>query len=352
MEGIIKQIKSEILNYIDRSFDIHQKEIRNLERWGEDSFLRLSEFVSRGKLIRGVLSVATYRALGGQESDKILSVASSIEMLHAGFLMHDDVMDGDRVRRGKLAIHAAYQEIFEKEALTNPEKNGESFAVCLGNIAYFLAFDFIAGSGFRADISNRLNRILNREAVITGFGQMNDIFTASSGIFPKREVILETYRMKTARYTFSLPLIIGAVCAESSEQIVEQFSEIGENIGTIFQLRDDELNIFGEVEGTGKSVGSDISEGKKTLLISMLLDNIAGNTKNAVENIFSKENITEQELAEIRNIMTESGTKQEHADFINELSEKTLKKINELEVPQECRNILKYILRLSFERKY
>ena len=266
--------------------------------------------------------------------------------------MHDDVMDGDRVRRGKLAIHAAYESIFEKESLSNPVKNGESFAICLGNIAYFLAFDFIAGSGFRDDISNRLNRILNREAVITGFGQMNDIFTAASDIFPERKVILETYRMKTARYTFSLPLIIGAVCALTSENIVEQLSEIGENIGTIFQLRDDELNIFGEVEGTGKSVGSDISEGKKTLLFSMLLGNITGNTKNVVNNIFSKENITKKELAEIRNIMSESGTQKEHADFITELSNETFKKINNLQVPQECRDILEYILRLSFERKY
>jgi geranylgeranyl diphosphate synthase, type I len=352
MEEIIKQIKSEILDHIDRSFDLHRKGIKNLDRWGKDSFLRISEFVSRGKLIRGVLSVAIYRALGGKEKESILSVASSIEMLHAGFLMHDDVMDGDRVRRGKPAIHAAYEKTFEKESLTNPVKNGESFAICLGNISYFLAFDFIAGSGFRADISNRLNRILNREAVITGFGQMNDIFTASSELFPEREVILETYRMKTARYTFSLPLIIGAVCAEASQEIIERFSEIGENIGTIFQLRDDELNIFGEVEGTGKSVGSDISEGKKTLLISMLLSNITGNTKNIVNNIFSKENITEQELTEIRNIMTESGTKQEHTDFINELSETTSRKISELKIPEECRNILEHILRLSFERKY
>ncbi len=352
MTEYLQQIKKEILLHIDKSFDNYRETFKNLDKWSDDSFLRLSRFISRGKLIRGGLVAASYRALGKEETEKILSIAASIELLHAGFLMHDDVMDGDLLRRGEPAIHVAYRDMLYKKNCQHHVKNGESFAICLGNIAYFLAFDFIADSGFDSDTANKLNRTLNREAVITGFGQMNDIYIAASNMIPKEDSILNTYRMKTARYTFSLPLTLSAICAGLSDNTINKLIKIGEEIGTVFQLRDDELNIFGETEGTGKSVGSDISEGKKTLIFSMLIKNISDKEKKDVDALFSKKPVSKIEIETLRKIIIESGTLKSHRKLISEISLKTETMIEKLDLDISYKELLNSILKLSFERKY
>ncbi len=353
MMKLVDQLKSEITEEARKKIQDYGKGISGYGNIiGEDSLLRLFEFISRGKFIRGILAVSSYRALGGNDKEKMLSVAVAIELLHAGFLMHDDVMDGDILRRGAPSVHIAYRDIFAQKGLLTPEKNGESFAVCLGNIAYFIAFDLIAGSGFDAQTSNRLIRTFNREAVITGLGQMNDIYTGAMNDFPDESKILDTYRMKTARYTFSLPLIMGAVCAGLPDGLIEKIVEPAEGIGLVFQMRDDELNILEDPEGTGKSAGSDITEGKKTLIISMLLKNLKGDEKKNIRTLFAKRELTLQELQYVRQALADSGTIDEHRKMISELSASTQKTIEALDINDEYKNILRYILKISVERKF
>ncbi|HSW60962.1 MAG TPA: polyprenyl synthetase family protein [bacterium] len=353
MIKLAEQLKSEIIESATQKFRNYGEKINSYgNNSGEESLSRLLEFISRGKLIRGILAVSSYSALGGKEKEKMFSIASAVELLHAGFLMHDDVMDGDSIRRGAPSIHIEYRDIFTRKGLLNPEKNGESFAICLGNIAYFIAFDLIAGSGFDTATTNRLIRIFNREAVITGLGQMNDIYTGAMNDFPDETAILDTYRMKTARYTFSLPLIMGAVCAGVSDGLIEKIVEPAEGIGLVFQMRDDELNILEDPEGTGKSAGSDITEGKKTLIISMLLKNLEGDEKKKVQTLFEKRELTGSELQYIRKSLTDSGTVDEHRKMISEMSQSTQRSIEALDINEEYKNILRYILKISVERKF
>ncbi|HQN73399.1 MAG TPA: polyprenyl synthetase family protein [bacterium] len=353
MMKLVDQLKSEITEEARKKIQDYGKGISGYGNIiGEDSLLRLFEFISRGKFIRGILAVSSYRALGGNDKEKMLSVAVAIELLHAGFLMHDDVMDGDILRRGEPSVHVSYRDLFADEGLLNPEKNGESFAICLGNIAYFIAFDLIAGSGFDTATAIRLIRIFNREAVITGLGQMNDIFTGALKDFPDERSILDTYRMKTARYTFSLPLIMGSVCAGLDDELIEKIVEPAEAIGLVFQMRDDELNILEDPQGTGKSAGSDITEGKKTLIISMLLKNIEGDDKRKMEMIFSKKELTLNELEYIRKALADSGTVEEHRKMISQISLSAKETIESLDINEEYKNILRYILKISVERKF
>jgi len=352
MNDILKKQKNGILEHLCRYFENYSAKNPVKNSIDDDYLSRLSEFISRGKLIRGILAVSSYSALNGTEQKKILSVGAAIELLHAGFLMHDDVMDGDILRRGAPSIHVSYRDLFIKNGLQKPEKNGESFAVCLGNIAYFLSFDLIASSGFDPQTVNRLIKIFNREAVATGIGQMDDIYTGACGIFPDTETILNIYRMKTARYTFALPLTMGAVCAGLSDNIIEKIVEPAEWIGMVFQMRDDELNLLSESLQTGKSIGSDIAEGKKTVIISMLLKNLKGKEKDKVQLIFSKKRPTEKEIVIIRKMIESSGTLEEHRAMIKDISDRTLESILKLKVSKDYRNILEKILEISIRREF
>lgn len=352
MNDLLNEQKNDIIKHIEKYFENYSKKNLPAESFKDDFLKRLFKFISKGKLIRGILAVSSYETLGGTEQKKILSIASAIELLHAGFLMHDDVMDGDILRRGAPAIHVSYGDLFSKKGLSKPEKNGESFAICLGNIAYFLSFDLIASSGFDPETINRLIRIFNREAVATGLGQMDDIITGSSDTFPETEAILNIYRMKTARYTFSLPLIMGAACAGLDDQLIEQIVEPAEGIGLVFQMRDDELNLLSDSSGTGKSIGSDIAEGKKTMIMSMLLKNIKGKEKETILSIFAKKSPNEGELNNIKKMIVSSGTLEEHRLMIKKISDNTSELIRKLKVSENYKKILEKILEMSIGREY
>lgn len=353
MNDLLKKYKSEIIDHINEFFRNYRKRADYPGSIiSEDSFERLIEFISRGKLIRAILALSSYEALGGKEKKKMLSVAASIELLHAGFLMHDDVMDGDSFRRGAPSMHVSYRDQLCKQSFTNPEKNGESLAVCLGNIAYFLAFDLICRSGFDSETVNRLITAFNFEAVLTGFGQMDDIIAGSSADFPDTESILNIYKMKTARYTFALPLSMGAICNRATDRLIEKIVTAAEGIGLVFQMRDDELNLLSESLQTGKSVGSDIAEGKKTLIISMLLKNASDAQKVKVRSVFAKKKPTDREIKNIKKMIISSGTLEEHRSMIKDISDRTLESILKLKVTDEYKNILVKILEISIKREF
>jgi len=134
--------------------------------------------------------------------------------------------------------------------------------------------------------------------------------------------------------------------------LIEKIVEPAEGIGLVFQMRDDELNILEDPEGTGKSAGSDITEGKKTLIISMLLKNLEGDEKKKVQTLFEKRELTGSELQYIRKSLTDSGTVDEHRKMISEMSQSTQKSIEALDINEEYKNILRYILKISVERKF
>ncbi len=119
--------------------------------------------------------------------------------------------------------------------------------------------------------------------------------------------ILTVYRYKTARYTFSMPLILGAVAAEGSRDLCERLDATGERIGTLFQIKDDELGLFGEEADIGKPTGSDIREGKKTLLFSLMLERAAGADRDRLLRTLGNAGITAADIAFVRDLAAKSG---------------------------------------------
>jgi len=208
-----------------------------------------------------------------------------MELFQAGLLAHDDIMDRDEMRRGAPTIHARFAAealargagaasrgagAAEARFAAEARHVGEALGICLGDLCYFEAFGelarVLAGDSRSAKILALCAEALSEVAV----AQMADVGWGSS----KREVseaeILAMYRYKTARYSFSLPLAVGALAA-GAEGLVGPFTRLGEELGMLFQIKDDELGLFGDGEATGKGLGSDLREGKKTLFRARLL---------------------------------------------------------------------------------
>ena len=100
------------------------------------------------------------------------------------------------------------------------------------------------------------------------------------------KAVLDLYRYKTGRYTFSLPLMMGATLAGSDAATLAKLERLGEDLGILFQLKDDEIGIFGDEAETGKPIGSDIREGKKTLFYVYLLDGVEGAEKARLASLY------------------------------------------------------------------
>ena len=207
---------------------------------------QIKTYVGSGKCVRGCLVLNT--------SPGAVKLAAAMELLHSGLLMHDDIMDRDETRRGLPSMHSAYRGLFMRDA----DHYGSSMAIGAGDLCYFYAFDLIS----QCTNSAELMCAITKELIHVGTAQMNEVYYSSSNYEPSKKEIMDVYRYKTARYTFSLPLMLG--CIHTGENYAH-YVQYGEDVGIAFQIRDDWLNLFGDSAVTGKPVGSDIRENKKTL---------------------------------------------------------------------------------------
>ncbi len=343
MKKYVQDKKIRLNRYLEKELSVYQKDFASFNHWGGDSFSRIPEFISRGKMIRGALVYLGFEAFGSSDLSKADPFAAAVELLHAGFLIHDDIMDRDELRRGKPAIHVSIRDRFDS-SFKEVEKTAENIAICLGNICYFTAFDLIDNSS--------ITKLFNREAIVTGLGQMDDLYLSSSEKIPGHETILNIYRLKTARYTFSLPLKAGATAAGADPTSLEMLNDLGIEIGTLFQMRDDELNFFGDKEKTGKPAGSDIREGKKTLIYSLLLDNAGKENIEFVRSSLGNPYLDENVVEKLKEISIKCGAAEKHEQMAEEFHSRAAKIIEKLEITENSKTVLKDILEYSYKRGY
>ncbi len=118
---------------------------------------------------------------------------------------------------------------------------------------------------------------------------------------PERK-ILDIYRYKTARYSFYLPLAAGWILGGGRKTVLPALERLGLDLGLVFQIKDDEIGLFGSPGTTGKPVGSDIRQGKKTLYAAGLLDRAAGADKDRFAAVFANPGATAADIRFVRDL--------------------------------------------------
>ncbi|MBT3249757.1 MAG: polyprenyl synthetase family protein [Candidatus Pacebacteria bacterium] len=272
--------KKEISDFLI-SFLTHQKLELKDSHFSEDVFERLIPLATSGKMLRGSLLMNAYEKLTGKKySQEALQAATALELAQTGFLIHDDIIDQDELRRGQPTLHHQYTQRSEQKKYQQPAHTGASLATCAGDLVFFLAYELLSGG---------LIKLFSQHFGLVALGEMHDVELAlMNGEVITKESIFQMYLDKTASYTISLPLMAGAVLAEQGEEFVIQLNELGKTLGLIFQIKDDELGLFGDKQKTGKPVGADIREGKKTLYYYYLEKKAPGTfAENGVEEILS-----------------------------------------------------------------
>jgi geranylgeranyl diphosphate synthase, type I len=233
----------------------------------------LSDFVlGGGKRLRPTFAWWGWRGAGGSPTDPqvraVLRAVSSLELIQACALVHDDLMDDATTRRGAPTVHVDFAARHRAAGwLGTPERFGAATAILVGDIALAWADDMLRGADLWPDQLGRAHAVWQAMRTEVLGGQYLDVLTQARGD-EAPEAALRIDRYKTAAYTVERPLHLGATIAGAGAALVDAYRRFGADIGIAFQLRDDLLGMFGDPLVTGKPAGDDIREGKRTLLLA------------------------------------------------------------------------------------
>lgn len=256
-----QQVDKVLTTYLSRK----KTELEKVNYWAADVIDRLSPFVTAGKTIRGSLVLYTHALFGSEPAPYVYDSGAALELFQAGFLIHDDIMDRDSLRRGKPSIHEQYAQLERSLELPDADHFGESMGINAGDLCFFLGYELLCSIPHTFD----LRTIIGKEMEAVVIAQMQDVAGATSKGPLTTESVLSLYRYKTARYTFSLPMVVGATLANAAPETIVRLDRLGESMGLLFQIRDDELSVEGDSQITGKPVGSDERNAKNTLATLM-----------------------------------------------------------------------------------
>ena len=271
-------------------------------------FKSLEEFILRdGKRLRPTLLVYSYKGYASARrriTPSIYYVSTCIELLHAFMLVHDDIIDCSPLRRGKPTMHRLLSTAVPAQ---DPERLGTDLGIVAGDIIYALAIDAFLSVNEDPRRKEAALKYFIQTAVFTAMGEFIDTVHGLSDINKVREPdVMLNYTLKTARYTFDCPMVVGAILAGAAAQDIRGLSRLGRLMGQAFQIQDDIIGIFATQKSIGKSVLSDLEERKKTLLICHAFRHLRGKKKKKFLTLFNKKYKDRSDLAAMRKILVES----------------------------------------------
>jgi geranylgeranyl diphosphate synthase, type I len=342
--------KQTIYTALKLLFDQHKKTFNSVSTLGDEALEKLLTFMENGKFLRGGLVILSTKMYGGLVNKDVIELATAIEIVHSSLLIHDDIMDNDTIRRGGPTIFAQYEKKAKKMKYRNRKLYGQGMAICVGDIGFFFADKLITHMSCDSDTKIALIQFLSTELLNVGIAQMQDLEFASTSEIPTEEEILLMYKYKTGRYSFVLPLVLGALLAGKKRNELTQLEELGELFGILFQIKDDEIGIFSKDVISGKPQGSDIREGKKTLFYHYLFTKADMNQRKKIQKIFGNKDMTLSQLEEINNLISTLGIKEVAQKLINSMAQSIEVKIKKLQINSEYRQILLLLLDFNLNR--
>lgn len=353
MLEFFRECKPLIDRNLKRRLGVIKNSFSRVNHWGADVCRRLERFTLSGKTLRGGLVLLSFYLNGGKKSSlpDALDAAAAIELAQSSFLIHDDIMDRDIKRRGKSSFFYQYKELGDKFRFGDPYHFGESLGICAGDIGFFMGYGMLSGLKTGPAFTRNLAGVFSRELSYVALAQMQDVFAGYQKSSSGESAILKVYLYKTGRYTFSLPLMLGAMLAGRTEKQTETLSKIGEKLGIIFQIKDDELGLFGNEKDIGKPVGSDIRENKKNLYHYYLYRSADRSLKKKLDALFGNKNITEGQIEEVRSLVRDKGIQKKLDGTAGKLAAEAEKLIRSLKgVDNKYAVVLLELLQYSTER--
>ncbi len=243
-----------------------------------------------GKRMRPAMALACCGAVGGDKS-KAMPLAVAIEYIHNFTLIHDDLMDGDKLRRGMVTIHEGY---------------GMPTAVLAGDALFAKAYQIICELDVPAERMRNAMRYVSKAVWDLARGQQMDV--NNEGKIVSEEYYIETIKLKTS-VLFAAAAAGGAIIGGADDKTVEAINQYALDVGLGFQMFDDYLGVAGDPAKTGKSVGNDIRKGKCTCMVTHTIEVLKDDEKlKEFKSILGNMDATDEECARAMQIMKDCGS--------------------------------------------
>lgn len=282
-----------------------------------------------GKRIRPMLVRAACGLCGG-DVDLSKYAAAGIEALHNFTLIHDDIMDNAKTRRGFETVH-------EKWDVSTAILSGDSlFAYSIGTLTFYTQSELFS----KYQVAKLFEEFIHATKIVCE-GQARDIDFES-----RSDVTIDEYTFMVTQKTAALlqsAMKIGAIIADADDDEIERVGQIGLNAGIAFQIQDDLLDAIGNPEKFGKKPGGDIIEGKKTYLSILSLSLANSSQKENLKNIPGSKNITDDQVQLIIEIYKNLGVIESAKKEINRLYAKSMDQLS-IFADSEYRDEIKSLL--------
>ncbi|MFH0949324.1 MAG: polyprenyl synthetase family protein [Candidatus Aenigmatarchaeota archaeon] len=287
-----------------------------------------------GKRIRPILAILTCKALDG-EIKKVLPFAAACEILHNWLLIHDDIEDGDVVRRNQPTVWSKY---------------GLAHGINVGDYMAHKVFELVLrckDNGADNETVFRLIEALTITISKTAEGQTMDINMRTNNN-PTEDDYMKTITGKTAYY-FTIPIVGGAIIAGADSKIIDSIIKFGMNAGPAFQIADDILDM---TEGKGRNeIGRDIKEGKRSIMVVHCLSRCNNDERKRLLQILSKpaDKTAENEVDYAKELFEKYGSIDYARKKAEELVEKAKDAIKNL--PPELKEVLDFFADYVMKRR-
>lgn len=281
-----------------------------------------------GKRLRAVLLAAAYVACGGARSSDVALAGVAIELLQTYLLIHDDWMDDDDLRRGGPSVHAMLRERF------GSRHHGDAGGILAGDYASALAQEALLEVDVPPDRLVVAARELARMQTDVTCGQLLDL-RASASTPAAVEVV---HALKTASYTTRGPIALGAALAGASSERRDALARFAEPLGVAFQLRDDLLGTFGDPSATGKAVGGDLRQGKRTALVAEA--EADGDARRLLPRVLGVPDASDDEVAALVARLTTCGARARVEARVAALAAQSLAALATIELDAPARAVL------------
>jgi geranylgeranyl diphosphate synthase, type I len=271
-----------------------------------------------GKALRPSVLLFACGAVGGNE-DYMIPAASAVEIFHTWTIVHDDIIDRDNKRRGGPTVH----EEFRKRAIAefgydeaDAKHYGISIAILAGDMQQGWAVSMLSELAMNDKINPKLVLYLvgDFEMRVQGElieGQVLDIQYSKIPIeeLSEDQIMKVMWKKTGVLYEFSgkAGAMLGLDTLDSKHEFVDAISSFTGKCGTAFQLQDDILGIVGDEDKLGKPVGSDIKEGKRTIIVSHSFKNANQIQKNKLADVMGDQQAYESDIKEAKSLLMELG---------------------------------------------
>ncbi|MET0929220.1 MAG: polyprenyl synthetase family protein [Aeromicrobium sp.] len=291
------------------------------------------ELARGGKRLRATFAYWGWRGASAAGQQAAVDAAAALELFHLAALVHDDLMDHSDTRRGASTAHETFAQGHRSDRLDGDAAAfGMGAALLIGDLCLAWSDELLAGATLAPSSRASVRQVydLMRSQVIAG-QYLDMLEQARPGL--RREASERVLRFKSAKYTVEHPLLVGGAVSGASDGLLDAYSRFGIPVGEAFQLRDDVLGVFGDPARTGKPVGDDLRDGKKTLLVLAGLERADAAQTELLRRHLGDRHLTEQQVCDLQTLLVETGALDEVERQITQLTERGVDAIGNGAVP-------------------